>query len=305
MSNEIEKLNADEEAICALVCGGDASKLTPDQRTQYYLMRCKTAGLDPRAQPFQFMSLQGKLILYATKACTDQLASSHSIRVEVVSQETTPDGIRVVTVRAIAKDGRQTDEIGCVSIKAKSGDDLANAYMKSVTKAKRRAILSLCGLGCSDETELEIPGAQVVPIEPPKEMKRPQAAKAEPQKTVVTTIEATKAAPAQQAAVNEALDTSTGEVVENFDSEGGQEEPLEDLKVSAVTFKEPTKAGAKRTYFITGSDQRIYYTQTESVAQDAQIAKDENRFIVMKNDPKPTSNRGKDYYRITELSVIQ
>src|SRR4029077_1220168 len=115
--NEIEKLSGAEEDICALVCGGDASKLSPQQRTQYYLMRCKTAGLDPRAQPFQFMNLQGKLILYATQACSDQLSNVHNIRVEVTSQETTSDGIRVVTVRAIAKDGQQTDEIGCVNVK--------------------------------------------------------------------------------------------------------------------------------------------------------------------------------------------
>src|SRR4029077_14745995 len=99
-------------------------------------------------------------------------------RVEVTSQETTSDGIRVVTVRAIAKDGQQTDEIGSVNVKGGAGDSLANAYMKAVTKAKRRAILSLCGLGCSDETEVEtIPGAQVVSVEEAP-LKRPQSTKA-------------------------------------------------------------------------------------------------------------------------------
>ena len=66
-----------------------------------------------------------------------------------------------MTVRATAKDGRQTDEIGAVPIKGLQGENLANALMKAVTKAKRRAILSVCGLGLLDETEVDsIPGAR-------------------------------------------------------------------------------------------------------------------------------------------------
>ena len=34
-------------------------------------------------------------------------------------------------------------------------DDLANAFMKAETKAKRRVTLSICGLGILDETEIE------------------------------------------------------------------------------------------------------------------------------------------------------
>jgi hypothetical protein len=48
-----------------------------------------------------------------------------------------------------------------VNIKGLYGDALANAMMKSSTKAKRRLTLSLCSVGLLDETELEtIPGAQ-------------------------------------------------------------------------------------------------------------------------------------------------
>lgn len=150
------------DALWAVVASGDLSRLTPDQKIAYYRSRCEVAGLDYRAQPFQYMRLQGKETLYATKAATDQLAALHGVRVEIVSQST-DDGIRVVTVRAIAKDGRQTDEIGAVSVKGLSGEALCNAMMKAVTKAKRRAVLSLCGLGMMGETEVEsIPNAQVV-----------------------------------------------------------------------------------------------------------------------------------------------
>lgn len=149
----------------AVICGGDTRRLTPEQRVQYYISRCESAGLDPRTQPFAFIIVQGKEVLYALRAATDQLAARHGIVVEVVSQATEA-GIRTVTVRARAKDGRQTDEIGCVNVAGLTGDALCNAYMKAMTKAKRRAIISICGLGLTDESEVEtIPGA--IPSAPP------------------------------------------------------------------------------------------------------------------------------------------
>jgi hypothetical protein len=70
-------------------------------------------------------------------------------------EQKTENDIRLVMVRAKAADGRQTDEMGAVPVIGLKGADLANAYMKAITKAKRRAVLSLCGLGMMDETELE------------------------------------------------------------------------------------------------------------------------------------------------------
>jgi len=147
-------VKVDDKSLFNLVTNGDASKLSDTQKLQYYKARCDAAGLDPRTAPFQFIRLQGREILYATKEASNQLASKHGIRLEVVSQ-ITENGIRTVVVRAIAKDGRQTDEIGCVPLDNLKGADLANAFMKAVSKAKRRAVLSLCGLGMMDESEIE------------------------------------------------------------------------------------------------------------------------------------------------------
>lgn len=144
----------------AVVVGGDLARLSPAQRLEYYSARCRAAGLDPAAQPFQYIQLNGKLTLYASKGCTDQLSRVHGIKVEIVSQAN-ESGLRVVHVRAQTGDGRATDEIGAVNIEGLKGEALANAMMKAVTKAKRRAILSMCGLGMLDETETEtIPGAR-------------------------------------------------------------------------------------------------------------------------------------------------
>jgi hypothetical protein len=152
--NGKELTSIGSDTIMKLVGGGDTAGLTPAQKLDYYKARCEAAGLDNRTAPFQFIRLQGREVLYATKGATDQLASNHGIRVEIQSQAT-ENGVRTVVVRAVAKDGRQTDDIGVVPVDGLKGADMANAYMKAVTKAKRRAILSLCGLGMLDESELD------------------------------------------------------------------------------------------------------------------------------------------------------
>jgi hypothetical protein len=162
-------LAIDDRALLALVTEGDCGKLTEAQKLSYYRARCDAAGLDYRAQPFQFVKLNNKLVLYALKACSEQLAAKHGLSVRLV--ETPADvqelaasgGCRAFTARVTGKDGRETDDVGVVTIKSASGDTLANAIMKGATKAKRRAVLAHCGLGMLDETEIEtIPRAQPV-----------------------------------------------------------------------------------------------------------------------------------------------
>lgn len=182
----------DAETMQNLVAGGDCSRLSPAQKVAYYQARCEAAGLDPRAQPFAFMRLNGKEVLYAQKAASDQLAAKHGVKMMIVSQST-EDGIRVVTVRAETKDGRQTDEIGAVPVKGLSGDALCNAMMKAVTKAKRRAVLSICGLGMLDETEVEtIPQAAPIAASPAVEVLPAEGARPAPRQEAPRTAEAPK-----------------------------------------------------------------------------------------------------------------
>ena len=176
MTQAISEL--DSGTMLSLVTNGDCSKLTPKQQLQYYQARCEAAGIDARTQPFQFLKLGGRLVLYALKGATDQLASKNGIVCQIIDQRT-EDGIRIVTVRATAKDGRQTDEIGCVPVShIKKPEDLANAYMKALTKSKRRAILSLAGLGMIDETELDTIRDKVQPVQPV--LQKPQRVEVKP-----------------------------------------------------------------------------------------------------------------------------
>lgn len=150
-----ELSKAVEEALVQ----GDLSKLTVEERIAYYLKTCESLGLNPYTKPFEYITLNGKLTLYARKDCTDQLRNVHQISCEIKAREKIGD-LFVVTARAIKKDGRVDESTGFVNVASLRGDALANACMKAETKSKRRVTLSICGLGFIDESEIEsIPGA--------------------------------------------------------------------------------------------------------------------------------------------------
>lgn len=143
------------EAIEAAIVQGDLAKLSIPQRIVWYQRRCQAAGLNPISRPFEYITLQGKLTLYATKSCTDQLSGIHGLSHKIVSRETIGD-VHLVTVEVSSPAGRSSQDIGAVVLGRLQGDALCNALMKAVTKAKRRATLSFCGLGdVIDESELD------------------------------------------------------------------------------------------------------------------------------------------------------
>lgn len=174
--NNLEKTGA-AEIIAKLVLEGDLSKLSAAQKVQYYKMYCDQLGLNPLTRPFQIIKFEGKEVMYPTKDCTEQLRKLHEVSVvEVLSQEL--KGLLIVTVKVMDKGGKTDVSTGAVSLKKdekiwvkdatkqaggyykKTGkkidiedEELANALMKAETKAKRRATLSICGLG-----SLEDPG---------------------------------------------------------------------------------------------------------------------------------------------------
>ena len=140
---------------------GDLSKLSEAQRVEYYVETCKKLGLNPLTKPFDYITLNGRLVLYAKRDATDQLRRIYKVSIVKLERDHVGD-VYVVTAYAKDGEGREDSSIGAVSIKGLAGDALANALMKAETKAKRRVTLSICGLGMLDETETEtIPGAQV------------------------------------------------------------------------------------------------------------------------------------------------
>jgi|LSQX01.2.fsa_nt_gb hypothetical protein len=159
--------------------GGDLSKLTATEQGEYYKAVCDSVGLNPLTEPFRYIVLNGRLQLYATRACTEQLRKVNGISLQMVSSETIGD-VYVVRMRAIDKTGRTDESTGIVSITGLKSNDLANALMKAETKSKRRVTLSISGLGYLDESEIEsIPHNAVsfegVPEPPAKPDAKPQA----------------------------------------------------------------------------------------------------------------------------------
>jgi hypothetical protein len=135
---------------------GDLSQLTEAQRNEYYMRVCQSLGLNYLTRPFDYLTLSGKLILYAKRDCADQLRKINGISIQVVGQ-TIEGGLITVHARATDKSGRSDEDFGVVPYKNTGNEFAANAMMKAVTKAKRRVTLSISGLGLLDETEIPEP----------------------------------------------------------------------------------------------------------------------------------------------------
>jgi len=153
------------EIVSNIIVKGDLSGLDQKQRIDYYFSLCKSLKLNPLTKPFDLISLNGKLVMYANSNCAQQLRQNHNI--SVIDQKTEKiDDIIITTVKVQNGDGRTDTGTGAVNVSGMKGNDLANAIMKSETKAKRRATLSLGGLGMIDETELEtVPNVKHVDLD--------------------------------------------------------------------------------------------------------------------------------------------
>ena len=160
MEKSIQKASATEmartmeRAIDSFVTRGDWSGLSPTDRARLYVSVCEEYGLNPASQPFAFLRLNGKEVLYATRGATDQLAAIHKLNREIIDGPKVIDlaGTKLVCAvcRATHPNGRIETSIATVPLV-----DPVNVLMKAETKAKRRATLSILGLGTLDEIELE------------------------------------------------------------------------------------------------------------------------------------------------------
>jgi hypothetical protein len=148
------------EKIEAALIKGDLEQLTVEERVVHYNNVCESLGLNPKTQPFGYIRLNAKLVLYPLRGCTDQLRKINGISLHIVSQDI-QDGVLIVHVKAIDKTGREDEDIGAVPFSTNLvGENRSNAVMKAITKAKRRVTLSISGLGWPDESEIDsIPGA--------------------------------------------------------------------------------------------------------------------------------------------------
>ena len=152
------------DIIEAVVAKGDLARLTPEERTRYYVEVCKSVGLNPFTRPLEYITLSGKLTLYARREAADQLRQIHGISIEIISQKVDGD-LLIVHAKARDKSGRTDEDFGAVNVGGLRGEARANGMLKAITKAKRRVTLSIAGLGFLDETEVEdIPAREKEPV---------------------------------------------------------------------------------------------------------------------------------------------
>ena len=172
----------------SLTLKGDISNLNPQQKAVYLEKLCTSLGLNPLTQPFVPLKLSGKEVLYASRACTDQLAGAKRLTREIVKTETIGD-VYVATCKVSDSSGRFDVSTGAVTIGNLKGDALANALMKAETKAKRRATLCFCGLGFLDESEIEtIPANRVERIDQSRAEPTPEEKQRSEKLAVIQTV---------------------------------------------------------------------------------------------------------------------
>jgi hypothetical protein len=159
MSTELAAPGVDAETVARVLLRGDLKQLSAAQKVSYYRAVCESVGLNPLTQPFDYLVLNGREILYAKREATEQLRRLHQVSITIQSRELVGETY-IVSARASTPEGRTDESIGVKSIDGLKGEVRANAMMTAETKAKRRVTLSICGLGMLDETEVaDIPPA--------------------------------------------------------------------------------------------------------------------------------------------------
>ena len=162
MSNEIETKG--REAAVKVFLSGDLSVLNSTEIASYYNDFCKHLGLNPMTQPFSIISKGNVKKLYANKSASEQLRKINSISI-IETDRKVENGFIFYEVKGRDGDGRIDTGLAVVPLPTSGNDNIANAFMKAETKAKRRLTLSLSGLGMIDETEAStIKGATLEPV---------------------------------------------------------------------------------------------------------------------------------------------
>jgi hypothetical protein len=95
MSTELTKPSTFGEAIDKALIHGDLKDLNSEGRIQYYNEVCKSLGLNPLTKPFAYITLNGKLTLYALRDCTEQLRKIHRVSITKISPQQIGDLIVV------------------------------------------------------------------------------------------------------------------------------------------------------------------------------------------------------------------
>lgn len=155
----------EQKILANIVINGDLSGLSEREQVEYYNRMCAHVGIDPVSRPFEYMTIDGKKVLYATKSATEQIRKRDNVSVVEMTKNFYKKVVEV-QVKVENREGRTDIATGVVPIHERmTPAQIANALMKAETKAKRRATLSIAGLGMIDESELDTIRDKIQPSE--------------------------------------------------------------------------------------------------------------------------------------------
>lgn len=150
----VAPLDAEEAAgALAHVLGtGDLYQLTNDQRLAHFINLCRSGGLNPLSNPYQWIefkeseSARAVLTLYLKPTAAAQALRNHGISVHYPRREVVGE-LFVVEAHGTAADGRTGVGTKYVPLTNKygrlNGRHLANAYMSAESGALRRLALNM------------------------------------------------------------------------------------------------------------------------------------------------------------------
>jgi len=176
MSNELAL--KESEGLKQYYRNGNLIGLSDDQKDAVLVKLCERYGLDLILSPFAKIDFRGVEKFYLTASGTDQIAAQQKLTREIVKFEidtqlglvrcearvTNSDKTRSETSLAfypVTKYSQVKGADGKIEVKqiTLQGEELANALMKSVTKAFRRATLSFVGLAGGEVEEGAVPAS--------------------------------------------------------------------------------------------------------------------------------------------------
>lgn len=151
------------KAAMAAVMKGDWGGVQDSDRIIFLKHLCESLRIPLPLCPFQFIPMKGgKIALYAPSEAFSLIAKKNAISTEIMAnigdEKTglnTQTNTYTVIVKASDATGRFTVDYAKIYVGSKNGQDKADAEMKTITKAKRRAIKSLVGVSVYDEDDIE------------------------------------------------------------------------------------------------------------------------------------------------------
>lgn len=127
---------------------GRCDRLNDEQRADYINYLCSKIGIEPTFRPIDLIPTKNGIKPYLNKGAGELIRDKRRISVDDMEIKEIGN-MWLVTCRVRSFDGRCDTDMG-VCLKNgtdKSPMNLNDSLMKAVTKAKRRATLSMCGLG--------------------------------------------------------------------------------------------------------------------------------------------------------------